>query len=356
MKKQNVAGGSPYRRRRSLGMKKRTAVGIFAVLGIALAMTAGAALLTYYGTVETTVTAEQSVQIKAGGGDIWHNWNEPITNFVIPEAAPGGESFCFKLWVWDRASVEAPIWFETTVEDESGFVGPGEGVTATVFEFPEAPITLVLDNKDDNWDRLTGDDIEATLTFNPVSTTFEYDLTVIGLEPEKEYALIYYQDQNPRFDTWGGADGIIITTFTTDVLTGNYIATGQSVDLNRNMPDGDDWNMHPGTTYQGAPDNYVHWQGGAKLWIVPTADLTNEDSLPLVAWNPGQYLFETDLISYSDCNLQVVPWTMSLWGTEVIDTIIQSGDQVPFFVCYAFDIAIMPGTYTMTTYVSTHEV
>jgi len=128
-----------------------------------------------------------------------------------------------------------------------------------------------------------------------------------------------------------------------------------SVNLGRNMPDGTDWNIHPSPNYcdkNNTHDDYEHGEGGAKLWIVPTVDLTDGTALPLIAWNPLTYLFETDLISYSDCDLRVVPWTMSLWaGDPVTETRIQSGDEIPFFVCYAFDIAISPGFYTINTYI-----
>lgn len=333
------------RRRRRIRVSKKMGIGIFAVL-IAATLIASGTLLSYYGSIETTMNVKQSVQIMAGGESTWRDYNEPITSFVIPEEYPGGESFCYKFWVWNHASVVAPIWFETTPDYSA------EGITTKVYEFPDDPVTLELTSKDSNWAPTNA--MKATLTFNPISPTFDYDLTATGLANDAEYALIYYSDQDPRFGLWGGDGGIVIDTFTATGTT-YTTPTTQSVNLGRNMPDGTDWNIHPSPDYcdnNNGYDDYDHGEGGAKIWIVLTSDLSGE-SLPLVNWNPTAWLFETDLISYSDCNLVIVPWTMSLWGTDVTSRIdILSGEKVPLFVCYAFDIAVPTlNQYVMTTLV-----
>jgi len=163
------------RSRRGIGMRRKTAVGIFAVL-IAGALIASAGILTYYGQVQMTVDVGQSVQVKAGGTGTWNDYDSPVSFSSDIPIAPGGESFCFKLWVRNRASVPAPILFNTIPGAGCG------GVDANVFAFPESPITLELTSKDSAW---VPTSMKATLTFNPVSPAFNYDLTASGLAEMK---------------------------------------------------------------------------------------------------------------------------------------------------------------------------
>lgn len=316
-------------------IRKKIIISTFIILIIEMLIVSGT-FLSYYGRIETTVNIEPSVQIKAGGETDWHDYSESPNTFDVPIS---GKSFCFKFWLRNQASVPAPIEFR--------IAQIYEGVTAAVYKFPTIWTTLELSSK--NSTQNPDNRMSATLTFNPVAPTFDYTLTnVAGLAPSTEYALIYYSDKNPIFEQWNGNGGLVITMFNSDEIPSG----AQSVNFNRNIPDGADWNIHPEAIYQGAPYNYTHWQGGAKLLIVPTADLTGQNSLPLTAWHQDQYLFETDLISYSDCNLQVVPWTMSFWSEEVTDAKIPPNTEMLFFVCYSFDFGTMPGTYTINTYVT----
>jgi hypothetical protein len=191
-----------------------------------------------------------------------------------------------------------------------------------------ADTTLTLENKNPTtWVAQTGDTIKATLTFNPVSSTFDYTLTVTDLTANTQYALIYYKDQNSRFVNWGGDAGKVIATFTTDG-GGDYNSGSQSVNLDMNLPSSPDWNINPSPDYcdlHNTFDDYTHCKG-AKLWIVPTSDLTSDNSLPLDAWNPTTYLFETDLITYSDSNLPTVTATC---GVLPCDANSQCGGSTP---------------------------
>jgi len=58
----NLISPQKNRRRRGIGRSKKMTVGIFAVL-IAVTLIASGALLSYYGSIETTVTVEQSIRL-----------------------------------------------------------------------------------------------------------------------------------------------------------------------------------------------------------------------------------------------------------------------------------------------------
>ena len=60
-------------KRRRFGIRRRTAFGIFTVLGIALMLTAAATILPYFGRMEVTVEVEQAITIDG------NDWNVPIT-------------------------------------------------------------------------------------------------------------------------------------------------------------------------------------------------------------------------------------------------------------------------------------
>jgi hypothetical protein len=160
--------------------------------------------------------------------------------------------------------------------------------------------SLRLENKDPTtWVANTGDGIYADLTFDVVGPTFKGTLTTHNLQ-NIDYALIYYPDQDPRFSVWGGTGGKVIATFNSNVA-------GLAIDteLGMNLPNTGDWNIAPSPDYclnHNGFDSYAHCKG-AKIWIVPKSDLTSDDSLPLDAWNPTTYLFETDLITYVDSDL-----------------------------------------------------
>jgi hypothetical protein len=71
------------------------------------------------------------------------------------------------------------------------------------------------------------------------------------------------------------------------------------------LPRSPDWNINPVPDYCDNHNGFDDYNtcAGAKIWLVPTSNLTSEISLPLNAWNPSTYLFETDLINYNDTNI-----------------------------------------------------
>jgi len=157
---------------------------------------------------------------------------------------------------------------------------------------------LNLENKDVNWQVIGGDGISATLTFGTVGPTFKGSLITHGLVGS-QYSLIYYPDQADRFNKWNGAGGMVIATFNTQ----NGVAIPINTNLGKNLPDVviPDWNINPNPNYcnnNNGFDSYAHC-AGAKIWIVPTSDLSSGPALPLLNWNPTKWLFETDLVTYT---------------------------------------------------------
>lgn len=293
------------------------------------------ALLTYYGTITGKVIVEQSVLVD--GMDI-NTGSMGITD-TIPEGAPGGERFCFKHTLENKASVPATAGFETLYNPD------GEGITTTIYELP-AKTTLILENKDSGWQAIE-DSKQATLTFDTVNPEFVWSLEATGLEVSTSYALIYYADADPRFEVWGGDNpGALIATVNSD--ESGVISTSGSTDLNMNLPAQPDWNINPGQEYCVAPDKYVHCEGGAKIWLVPS-DVYDGINKKVTSWQPTKFLFETDLITYFDCQLGIEDYLAEIGGTAITELTINSKETSNILTCYDFAINIAPDTYTITT-------
>ena len=183
--------------------------------------------------------------------------------------------------------------------------------------------SVVLENKDSNWGVII-DDISATIEYNSVGEEFAWHASGTATLPNTEYSLIYYADYPHRFNKWGGDNpGALIGTMTTDV-DGDFDGHGYT-ELGMDLPSTPDVNMNISEhNYCGAPDNYDHCTG-AKLWIVPSDDY-DAINLKVNKWNPVQWLFETDLITYVDCDdyyTQDVPAnaTFSIGDAFNVDTI-----------------------------------
>ena len=162
--------------------------------------------------------------------------------------------------------------------------------------------TLILENKDTGWQVIPSDEIQGTLTYKTAGDQFNYSLVASGLS-NISYSLIYYADKDPRFSSWGGDNpGKVIGTFT--AVSGSINQALTSVDLGMDLPESPDWNINPTPDYCSNHNGFDSYNtcAGAKIWLVPTSDLTGGPSLPLVSWNPLTYLFETDLINYNDTN------------------------------------------------------
>lgn len=333
-------------------MKKKVnifgkSVSVFVVAIIAMGLVS-AALLTYYGVITGSVVAAQSVLVDG------KNYQEEIMEDKIPEEAPGGEMFCFKHYLKNDASVETTVYLENdcSAKKLEGGSMSCEGADKYHYVMPEE-VTLNLCSKETStW--TCNNQMTATLTFDPVNPHFVGTLITSGLNPKTEYALIYYADKPGRFVDWGGDNpGKVIVTFQGSETNGVNFSI--NTNLGMNLPSEPDANIDEycyavSGTGEITGDNYNHCHG-AKLWIVPTGDLTGDK---LTNWNPSSYLFETDLIVYFDCNIKKLTsnYPIDEYAEVATSVDLESGEEKPFFNCYDFAINIRPGTYTFTTKVT----
>lgn len=147
--------------------------------------------------------------------------------------------------------------------------------------------TLNLVQKDNNWVEVTGG-ATATLTYNPVGQTFNYNIE--GTVPDKtitDYSLIYYKDQLTPSENWGLIGAVIISGIIPNVDTGVISKSGSS-DIGT-IPQPDDINI------------------GAKIWLIPTSNIHSMTMVP--DWQPTEYLFESNL---RDVNGNELPATSQL--------------------------------------------
>lgn len=136
-----------------------------------------------------------------------------------------------------------------------------------------------MDNKDPvTWDPVTDDDMEGMLTYNKSGETFNYSFTGDGLQASTSYSLIYYADPYP-----GNHPGALIDTMTTD--GSGHVAKSNNIELGMDLPTSPDSNSP-----------------GAKVWLVPSSRY-NSTTKSIIGWNPTEYLFEINLISYVDTGI-----------------------------------------------------
>ena len=130
---------------------------------------------------------------------------------------------------------------------------------------------LYLHEKDANWE-IVPDGAWGKMKYNLSGSTFDFVFNGHGLEPEQDYTLIYYPDP------WPGDDLICLGSGTAN--RGGNVHIRGSKDTGDLPIDSDD-------------------NDGAKIWLVLSADV-DSISQKMVGWNPTEYLFENNLISYQD--------------------------------------------------------
>lgn len=265
-------------------------------LGAVLLATAlvSAALLTYFGQVQTTATVQQSVAIDG------RSWDDPILeSFTVY----GGCVKTTKHSIENRACVGGTLQFTVTGEDA--------GLGVDHYVLPEVQ-TIVLENKVPQppgtpWP-IIQDGRSAELSFTTCKATFDCDVTAMGLESGTDYTLAYYKDVRipGGDDDWGHI--VPIGSFMTDGF-GSYSGTIDTAF--DSLPYPDDYNAA-----HAVPDPYDHTIG-AKLWIVPTADVSGIQGQTV--WNPEDYLFETDLVLYFNGG------TIPAWSEALVATFGSDG-------------------------------
>ena len=127
--------------------------------------------------------------------------------------------------------------------------------------------SLYLYEKDASWNIVWGGG-EGKLTFNLAGSTFNFGFNGHGLQANTAYSLIVYDEPWP-----GNNPGALLASGTSN--GGGNIHLAGSVDLGRDL-------------------------SGAKIWLVTSSDY---DGAKMTGWNPGNYLFEHNLISYDDTDV-----------------------------------------------------
>lgn len=116
----------------------------------------------------------------------------------------------------------------------------------------------------------------GSLTYEVAAAAFNYDFN--GTVPvEGEYQLIYYPDP------WA-SNKQIVRIGSPVASTGLNITLSGTPDLGMDLPN-------------SATDFDSNYPVGAKVWLVPTSDLSGNT----LSWtNPDQYLFDVNMVNYDD--------------------------------------------------------
>lgn len=125
------------------------------------------------------------------------------------------------------------------------------------------------------------------MTYKLWGDKFKFNFNGHGLEPGISYTLIYYPDGDDTAH-WSAGAGLI--------CLGSAIANDEGdVHIKDKLEDLCD-----------LPADYdANYEYGAKIWLVLSDDIDESiDPLQMSGWNPGEYLFEYDLIRYDNPNCE----------------------------------------------------
>ena len=294
-----------------MNKKKLMVFGIIGLFAVAL-VTAG--LLNHYGLITWNTEIEQAVVLTGG-------------SLIFGDSFTAGQSVTdCDFNVKNNAGIEAPIKFGTTCSNSEG-ADDGvrteseidwstfgnercDGIVTEIYGILELT-TKDVDFGATHWDE--NNDAKAIIKYTLVGDTFNAEIIEDYGDDFSAYTLIYYKDQSDRFNS--PAKAILATN------------------VNKDLPYADDKNLAD-YDYCESEENYEHCYG-AKIWLVPTVDINMADGT--LTWsNAGNYLFETDLIVYSD---------------EVNDVINLPANGGGFNFCVENDFALNldEDTYTIET-------
>jgi hypothetical protein len=138
---------------------------------------------------------------------------------------------------------------------------------------------IELWEKDPSTWNIVEDGAWGKLKYNLEGPTFDFVFNGHGLEIGTNYTLIYYADPWP-----GNNPGAFIASGAANDEGDLHLAG--SMDLSMDLPHPDDGNY---------PD-------GAKVWLVLSDDYDGT-TCQMTGWNPTEYLFEYDLITYDDTDI-----------------------------------------------------
>jgi len=267
-------------------MKKKLVIPLMVIFGLGLVLALG-----YYAMLSFNVIVTQPISVDGDG----------LTDI---ECLAG--STCVGNAVTISNSADEDRLISVSVNDAS------EDLTTGVVG------EVILSAKDTNWEEL---DEKAIVSYTIVGDKFNYKVDS-NLE---NYVLIYYPDKNSAKD-WNIENAILIGDADSDWTT---------LDLT-NLPVSGDYNIAPSPDYcnlNNGFDNYLHCSN-AKFWLMPKDDWNSK------LWNPASWLFETDLITYTD--------TIS----GMTDVLIPAGGSVSVYPQVTVDKFALGGSYPINIIVA----
>ncbi len=188
-----------------------------------------------------------------------------------------------------KVIVKPVVKLEVTIGE--GEDGEGEGNEGELYLYEKDPdgADNITDN-DDDWS-IVEDGAWGLLKYNLSGDTFDFEFEGEGLDLETEYSLIYYADPWP-----GDNPGALIDS--DDSEDDGTIKLEGSINLDTDLPNPDDENYDHEVNGQAPP--------GAKIWLVLTDDY-DDTEMEMVNWNPTEYLFEANTITYDDTDWEPTP-------------------------------------------------
>jgi len=131
---------------------------------------------------------------------------------------------------------------------------------------------LYLHEKDADWEIVPEPEgAWGKMKYNMSGDEFDFVFNGHGLEIGLEYTLIYYPDPWPGTGLICLGNGIVNEEG--NIHIAESVATGDLPIINDENP-------------------------GAKIWLVLSADVSCDNNM--IGWNPTEYLFEYDLITFDD--------------------------------------------------------
>ena len=312
---------------------------LIGLLAIALLVgTTGAALLTYYGKIETTATVSQSVLLDG------RNWDDPVTHAF---EGYGGGCYCFPHTLENRGGEDVEIAFDTT------FSPSGDGITVKLLKSLGYSLDVETLNAYDNY--------PADVSVEDVGCAIRWTFDMIGdkvLEGDGHWGygvIISLDGSEPAFQVHGN-----------DGTDSSY-----------------PWGTHL-YSYWGPTNGFHGWYTSSRNTLVSDIDWISASGQRDIADNPSG-LFT---VTIDKCKLGTTfHWAVwataggfySPWGgqsgypddfdwstSDAVDpgvnyetaTIseeltspftLHAAETLAFCICYEFDPLIAPGTYTIVT-------
>ena len=282
---------------------------LIAVLAIAMSVgLASAALLTYYGRIQTSVTVGQSVLLD--GKD---TTEMPITETI---SAIGGDTICKYHWLWNRASVPVDVQLVSW--------GAPEGATVKYYAMGTSTTWHVVD------------EVEANITKTDKPTSVEFKVEIVPDAPHYGMGIVISTDNSTiDFQVW-------YAEYLPDPEKGWY------------------YQPYPWTSL------YVKLEDSG-TGITATGDHTGrvftvDIPIGLLGGCGAKYHFA---IQFRTTLLGTYPQGLDVWAqtnalsfeTATVGTgipgatafTLEPGEVLPFYICYEFAVNIAPGTFTIYT-------